>query len=116
MAILRGQDGKFYDLDDAVLEGKEVKPENLPEENGPGSPETSGGGAGGHASGIVQIFVNAGGGAATGSPAAPAREDESEGGDVEGHSRCGWHNHWRNWRNWRNCGWRNNCPSNFEPR
>ena len=104
MAILRGQDGKFYDLDDAALEGNEVQPENLPEGAEGGPPE---GGAGGEpGAGIVQIFVNAGGGAggpAGASSAAPP--SEGEGGDVEGHSRCGWHNHWRNWRNWRNCSY-----------
>ena len=32
MAILRSADGKFYDVDDNVLSGKEVKPENVPQE------------------------------------------------------------------------------------
>ena len=101
MAILRSSDGKFYDVDDSVLAGKEVKPENAPQGAQGGSPPDGGGGIGG-LGGLIQIIVNVppgGGGSPDAGQGAPAGDE----GDVEGHRRC-WGNYWRNcWRNyWRN--------------
>lgn len=111
MAILRSADGKFYDVDDNVLSGKEVKPENLPKEaQGGGAPPEGGGGGIGGLGGLIQIIVNVPpGGAGGGGAPAPAQGQgqQGQGDDVEGHSYR-WYNYWRNcWRNyWRNYyGW-----------
>jgi hypothetical protein len=110
MAILRSADGKFYEVDDNVLEGKEIKPESLPADMKSGPPPT--GGAGGGASslaGLVQVIINlppSFGGAPQGDTGAGA--GQGEGDDVTGHHRC-WHNCWHN--HWRNC-WRNFCWHN----
>ena len=124
MAIVRSTTGKFYDLDENILEGKEVKQEDLPKEMQQSGPDPAmmgaGGGPGGPGgSGLIQIIVNV----PQGTPpppgaAAPGAEGEAAAeGDVAGHGRrhhgggqiC-WGNYWQNC--WRNC-WRNNVWQNF---
>jgi hypothetical protein len=104
MAIVRSTTGVFYDLDDNVLEGKEIKEEDLPKEiqrSGPGM-GMGPGGPPGNLSGLIQVIVNvpAGGPPPSGTGAQSEGED-----DVAGHHRrwhhYGWHNCWRNC--WRNC-------------
>jgi len=95
MAIVKSKTGSFYDVDDNVLEGKEVKREDLPKEMQSGAGQQSGPGPGGMP-GLIQIIVHSPQGA-------PRGDKPAEGeGDVAGH-----HMHWSNcWRNcWRNCGW-----------
>ncbi|MFZ4768136.1 MAG: hypothetical protein ACOYMN_24575, partial [Roseimicrobium sp.] len=61
MAILRSADGKFYEVDDNVLEGKEIKPENLPADMKAGPPRSNGAGgssAVGGLNGLVQVIIN----------------------------------------------------------
>ncbi len=121
MAILRSQDGKFYDVDDSLLTGKEVPGDKV--NSGPSYPPPSAGGGGfGLAGGLVQIIVTApssGAGPDLGPP--PGTEDSSKGGDVQGHSGdhghggggggWGWHNCWHNcWHNWHNCWHNYHCP------
>ncbi len=99
MAILRSGDGKFYDVEDSVLEGKEVSPDKVQS-----LPPPQAGGAG---SGLIQIVLNApppsGGPPNTASPAE---------GDVAGHHGHGgwggggcWNNCWYN--QWHNHAWHN---------
>lgn len=87
MAIVKSSTGKFYDMDDNALEGKEVKPQDLPAElqRGPGP----GGPAG--LAGLVQVVVNLPGG---GKPPPSGQSQGAE--DVVGHHYCGWRNCWRN--------------------
>lgn len=90
MAIVKSPTGKFYDLDDNALEGKEVKQEDLPKDlqrPGPGT------GAGpGNLAGLIQVIVHVPGG---GGP--PQGGGEQGEGDVVGHhSRYCWRNCWRN--------------------
>lgn len=102
MAILRSADGKYYDVDESVLAGHEVKVDSLPANMKSGPPSASAGGGApglGALSGLVQIIINLP--PAAGSP--PPSEDG--GGDVVGHDSCGyWHNCWHNaWHNaWHN--------------
>ncbi|MCC6883014.1 MAG: hypothetical protein IT576_12735 [Verrucomicrobiales bacterium] len=109
MAILRSQDGKFYDVDDSSLQGKEVAPENVPNLTPGGTMPPSSGGAslGG---GIIQIYVSSPGAAAQGPDLGPPQagaEGEEAAGDVQGHDWCrpSWQNCWQNWHNWHN--WNN---------
>ena len=126
MAIVRSQDGKFYDVDDNALEGKEVKREDLPKElQGRGEAEPGGAGVGGggmgagNLAGLIQIIVNLPEGAPPPTGGKPGEGAQAGAGgeeDVAGHNFC-WANNWRNvwrncWRNcWRNSGWANqSCP------
>lgn len=116
MAIVKTKDGKFFDIDDNVLEGKEVKPpEGVSPQGGPGPGGHGGPGMG--AGGPVQIIVNlpSPGGPPPGAKPASCEEgaEAEELQDVAGHWRHyygggGWGGGgWAGWGNfWRNC-WRN---------
>ncbi len=96
MAILKSKTGTFYDVDDNVLENKEVKREDLPKEM-----QQSGPGPGGAMPGLIQIIVHS----PQGAPPPGGASGEGE-GDVAGHHmhmHWNWMNMWRNC--WRNCGW-----------
>ncbi len=114
MAIVRGQNGKFYEVDENLLTGKEVTGETAPAELlTPDLGPVAGPGASAPASGLIQIVVNVpdalSGGAGAPPQGAPAPDEEA--GEVSGRVGCGWYNNWQNcwrnnWHNWRN--WRNN--------
>jgi hypothetical protein len=113
MAIVKTKDGKFYDIDDNIMEGKEVAPpEGAAQQSGPGP-----GGPGFGSGGPIQIIVNLPppGGAPPPGGQPPAGEQTEEAGqlqDVAGHWRHHWGGGWGGggwggWANfWRNC-WRN---------
>lgn len=103
MAIVRGEDGRFFDVDDAQLEKNEIKPEDLPEGSIYARPAGGGAPPGGGGGGPTQLVMNIGGGG--GSPAPGGAAPDGGGKDVQAHGNCGW----TNWYNWRNCGWRNYC-------
>jgi hypothetical protein len=105
MAILQSSTGKFYDMDDNALEGKEMKPEDLPQElqrPGPGMGGGPGGGGQGGLAGLIQVNVNLPSGGGPSRPAPGGADAESKGADddVSGHWRRHFY-YWRNcWRNW----------------
>src|SRR5437879_1317614 len=101
MAILRSADGKFYELDDNLLQGREVKPKDLPADLRNTPPPDAGGGARGMG-GLVRIIINAP--PVAGAPPPQSATSEGE-GDVAGHS--GWHNNWANYQNPGNPAWKN---------
>lgn len=116
MAILRSNDGRFYEIADDELEDKLIPADEIKERLGavgvgpdcgpvgPG-PEMVVPGTGGQV--VIQIF--SGGGAEPGLESAPA---DDSGGDVEAHGWCWRRNHFSNyWRRncWRNHCWRNHC-------
>jgi len=110
MAILRGVDGKFFDVPDDQLETFEVPREKVKEllEKSGGPQATQGGpppggGQGGPPPGapiVVQIYGGAPGGGGAGGP--PPTEPASD-GDVKPY--WWWRNFWPNWGNgWPNWG------------
>ncbi|MEM7698996.1 MAG: hypothetical protein AAF236_11380 [Verrucomicrobiota bacterium] len=123
MAILRSNDGKFYDiadeqLDERLIPAEEVKarldeagvappsrPTGPSPKPGP-APEMAIPGTGGQV--VIQIFPSGDAGPIEGAaPAEQAPEEGSIRGDVEAHGYCWRRNCFRNyWR--RNC-WRNSC-------
>jgi len=111
MAILKGEDGNFYDVPDADLTDREVSPDSAPaglRDDSFGQPIGPPSGGGGDASGLVQIIINAPSGGGGGQDSGPP-EGSSEEPEVGGRTWCngGWANwaNWNNWRNWRNCNW-----------
>ena len=114
MAILRGVDGKFYDVPDdqvAAFEVPREKVKELLEKSGaPASQGAPGGGGPGGQRGappagapvIVQVFP--GGGAPGGAPSGPpGGGQQGDSGDV--HPYWWWSNYWPNWGNgWPNWG------------
>lgn len=114
MAILRSNDGRFYDIADDQLEGKMIPAEQIKEKLGsvgvgpaegpvgPG-PQMTVPGTGGQV--VIQIYTSGGDGGGYGAP--PQGEGQGGEGDVEAHGYCWRHNHFCNhWQ--RNC-WRNSC-------
>lgn len=103
MAIVRSQTGKFYDMDENALEGKEVKPEDLPKEM---QQQSGPPGRGGGLAGLIQIIVNSPQGAPP-PGAGGGKPGEGAEGDVAGHHHHMHMMYWQNcWHNcWRNCGW-----------
>jgi len=116
MAILRSNDGRFYEiadeqLEDAMIPADEVKERLGAAGVGPASGPVGSGpdmvvpGTGGQV--VIQIYP---GGGAPGAESAPSEEEV--GGDVEAHGWCWRRNYFRNyWRRncWRNHCWRNHC-------
>jgi hypothetical protein len=111
MAILRSQDGRFFQIDDNELEKYQVKPEDLPAgqnppppgPRGPGGPSGPGMNLGGNKP-IQLIFNLGGGGVPMPPPGGRQMAGAGAGSDVEAHGYCGWNN-WSNWSNWNNyCG------------
>jgi hypothetical protein len=115
MAIVRSQDGHFFEVPDEQLKQYEMKQDDIPE-SAKGSPGLSqGSGMVGPGQGVspVQIIVNyvqpgqmgrpSGGENAPEGAAAGQKQGQDVGGRYCGH----WHNCWRNcWRNsWRNFSW-----------
>jgi hypothetical protein len=111
MAILRSNDGKFYDISDEQLEGKLIPAEQIKEKLssvgvgpaegpvGPG-PQMMVPGASGQV--VIQIYTSA-----EGAGVYEAPPEEGGEGDVEAHGYCWRRNYFSNcWR--RNC-WRNSC-------
>jgi len=101
--ILRSAEGRFYELEEKDLKGKEVKPEDLPADavsnksRGPARPTPGGAPGGGSA---VQIVIYANNGQP---PQVMQGGSQGEGDDVQGRmcgvwSNCGWsncgHHHW----------------------
>jgi hypothetical protein len=134
MAIVRSEDGRFFDVDDGELEKHEIKPEDLPQNSvyarpqggqmgGAGGPGGMGGGMGGPrggGGGPMQLVINLGPGGPTvsagpqGNPqggpqgAGPMQRQGQPGeqtGDVQAHGWCGFPFPWHNWHNWHN--WQN---------
>ena len=105
MAIVRGEDGRFFDIEDTQLDKHEIKPEDLPEGSVYARP--AGGPPGGGGGAPHQLVINIGGGGPVGGggPGAGPNPGNEGGKDVQAHGGCGWYN----WYNWRNCGWRNYC-------
>lgn len=140
MAIVRSEDGRFFDIDDSELEKHVIKPEDLPSQSvyarpqgGPGMGPGGQGGPGGPrgGGGPMQLVINLGGpggpqvsqgqGPAQSGPVQRGGQNQGQQGDVQAHGWCGfpmpmpwgnWHNwnNWNNWHNWNNC-W-NNCWHN----
>jgi hypothetical protein len=112
MAILRSNDGRFYDIADDQLEGKLIPAEQIKEKLGsvgvgpaegpvgPG-PQMTMPGTGGQV--VIQIYTSGG----DSGPGYEAPAPEGAEGDVEAHGYCWRRNCFSNyWR--RNC-WRNSC-------
>lgn len=135
MAIVRSEDGRFFDVDDTELEKHEIKPEDLPTgsvyarpQGGPqGGPQgPMGGGMGPRGGGgPMQLVINLGGPGAGGGGApsmsggpqgsGPIQRSQGQGqqqagarGDVQAHGWCGFPMPWGNWHNWHNwSNWNN---------
>jgi hypothetical protein len=142
MAIVRSEDGRFFDVDDTELDKHEIKPEDLPTgsvyarpQGGPGMGGPGAGGPGmggprGGGGGPVQLVINLGGGGGMGGgapqmgsgPQASGPVQRGQGGqqagargDVQAHNWCGMPWPWGNWHNWHNWNnWNNwmNCWNN----
>jgi len=111
MAIVRSQDGHFFEVPDEVLKQHEIKSEDVPggaRESGPSLSQGSGmvGPNGGVSP--VQIIVNyiqgGGGGQGGGMQGPPASDKPADAAQDVGGRYCNWRNCWHNC--WRNC-WRN---------
>ena len=121
MAILRGIDGKFYEVPDDQVASFEVPRDKVKEllekAGGPGpqgGPGQGPGGPGGYQGGpppsspiIVQIFGGSSGPGGPGGPGGPSGPPPGEApqGDGDVHPYWWWRNFWPNWGNgWPNWG------------
>jgi|GEM_PF-1746127 len=123
MAIVRSQEGHFFEVPDTELSKYAMKQEDIPE-SAKASPDlTQGtgmgpmGSGGGQGVSPVQIIVNYMGGMGGGMGGGPqGGEGQAQGAEAGAQGQkqdvggryCGhWHNCWRNcWRNyWRNFSW-----------